>query len=90
MGKVKTGVYVMPPFLHRDVKDLISRMLVVDPDKRISMDEIREHPWYTTNPPKSQPTKPLTKVSKNHFIRILITNGLLSLLFQLFKPLLFS
>lgn len=29
--------------------DLITKMLQKDPDKRISMDQMREHPWVTKN-----------------------------------------
>merc|ERR1712137_1476901 len=61
LGKVKSGVYTMPPFLHKDVQDLISRMLVVDPAKRISMDEIRSHPWYTSRDVRSEETKRIEK-----------------------------
>ena len=62
LGKVKSGVYTMPPFLHKDVQDLISRMLVVDPAKRISMDEIRSHPWYTSRDVRTEETKRIEKV----------------------------
>lgn len=31
--------------ISEDVKDLISKMLVIDPEERITIDEIREHPW---------------------------------------------
>lgn len=39
----------MPQFLHKDVKDLITRMLVVDPSKRITITQIKEHPWFKSN-----------------------------------------
>ena len=32
-------------------RDLIPRMLVVDPMKRITIPEIRRHPWFTTKLP---------------------------------------
>ncbi|KAF2095261.1 Pkinase-domain-containing protein [Rhizodiscina lignyota] len=35
--------------LDDNFQDLIFRILEKDPDKRISMDEIREHPWVTKN-----------------------------------------
>lgn len=52
LSKVKTGVYYMPEYLSSDAKNLISRMLVVDPAKRIKMSEIMKHPWFTSIPPK--------------------------------------
>jgi len=54
LSKVKTGVYYMPEYLSSDAKNLISRMLVVDPAKRIKMSEIMKHPWFTSIPPKAQ------------------------------------
>lgn len=39
-----------------DVRDLITKMLTVDPKKRITMDELRQHPWILNNfsvPPRS-------------------------------------
>lgn len=54
-----TGV----PFLHlprfpscsvigrQMARDLIPRMLVVDPLKRITIPEIRKHPWFTSKLP---------------------------------------
>jgi len=49
LTKVKSGVFSMPHFLNKDVKDLIRRMLTVDPSNRISLNEIKEHPWFKSN-----------------------------------------
>jgi len=49
LRKVKEGVFAMPPFLHRDVRDLISKMLVVDPTKRITVQGVKQHPWFISN-----------------------------------------
>jgi len=54
LSKVKTGVYYMPEYLSSDAKNLISRMLVVEPAKRIKMSEIMKHPWFNSIPPKAQ------------------------------------
>ena len=43
--KVKNGEYRMPDF-PPDIKDLISRMLQVDPEKRITLSEIKAHPAF--------------------------------------------
>ncbi|KAL6300403.1 kinase-like domain-containing protein [Sparassis latifolia] len=45
LGKVKLGKYDMPSFVDPLAKDLLSRMLVVDVSRRISMAEILAHPW---------------------------------------------
>ena len=46
LSKVKSGVFSMPVYLPNDLQDLIKRMLTVDPLERISIEEIKEHPWY--------------------------------------------
>lgn len=43
--KVKIGVFDMPPWLGRSAKDLLWRMLTVDPDQRATMSDIRQHDW---------------------------------------------
>ncbi|WWD10158.1 hypothetical protein V865_008292 [Kwoniella europaea PYCC6329] len=45
LQKVKNGRFVMPADLPADAKDLITRMLVVDPERRITMAEIMRHPF---------------------------------------------
>ncbi|WRT67120.1 uncharacterized protein IL334_004086 [Kwoniella shivajii] len=45
LQKVKNGRFVMPADLPIDAKDLITRMLVVEPEKRITMAEIMRHPF---------------------------------------------
>lgn len=32
-------------FYSEEFKDLIWRMLQLDPSKRLTMDEVKEHPW---------------------------------------------
>ena len=50
--KIKNGVYHLPNYLSASAKDLISRMLIVDPLKRISMSELRQHPWLIEDMPR--------------------------------------
>merc|ERR1719198_522568 len=50
--KIKNGVYHLPNYLSAPAKDLISRMLIVDPLKRISMSELRQHPWLIEDMPR--------------------------------------
>ena len=48
----------MPSYLSPDAKDLISRMLIVNPIQRITIAEIRKHPWFKKNlPPYLHPPK---------------------------------
>jgi 5'-AMP-activated protein kinase catalytic alpha subunit len=44
--KIKSGMYSMPTHLSQLAKNLIPRMLEVDPMKRITIPEIRLHPWF--------------------------------------------
>ena len=37
--------------ISEECRDLLCRMLVRDPDKRITMAEIHQHPWFTANLP---------------------------------------
>nr|XP_029118485.1 SNF1-related protein kinase catalytic subunit alpha KIN10 isoform X1 [Elaeis guineensis] len=50
--KIKAGMYTFPLGPCASAKDLISRMLVVDPMKRITIAEIRQHPWFTPHLPR--------------------------------------
>lgn len=43
------GIYEIPSFVHKDTRDLIRKILCVDPKKRITLQEIMEHPWFCTN-----------------------------------------
>jgi len=49
--KIKTGQYHMPYHFSDPVKDLISRMLTLDPIARITVSEVLKHPWVTAGMP---------------------------------------
>lgn len=55
--KVKAGQYSIPKYVAPEVQDLIRRMLVVDPKERITLAEIRRHPWFTENDVTLPPPK---------------------------------
>ncbi|VVT45282.1 uncharacterized protein SAPINGB_P000698 [Magnusiomyces paraingens] len=67
--KVQAGRFHMPHDLSIEAKDLISRMLCVDPDQRITMPEILNHPLLKKYPSKratrtyDQINKPLLPMS---------------------------
>ena len=44
--KIKSGMYSLPSHLSQSSRDLILRMLVVDPMKRITIPEVRQHAWF--------------------------------------------
>ncbi|KDN52313.1 Pkinase-domain-containing protein [Tilletiaria anomala UBC 951] len=63
LQKVKDGKFEMPKHLRdEDAKDLICKMLVVDPRKRYTMKEIFAHDWFT-NHGKLSSTNPVQVVA---------------------------
>lgn len=50
--KIKGGIYTLPSHLSPGARDLIPRMLLVDPLKRITIPEIRQHPWFSVHLPR--------------------------------------
>lgn len=49
--KINSGAYVVPPYLSVEAKDLLARMIVVDPLRRATMADIRAHPWFSKDLP---------------------------------------
>ncbi|CAI5982261.1 unnamed protein product [Closterium sp. NIES-64] len=49
---VQGGIYALPHHLSAGARDLIPRMLLVDPMKRITIPEIRHHPWFLAKLPR--------------------------------------
>ncbi|KAK9892496.1 hypothetical protein WA026_020486 [Henosepilachna vigintioctopunctata] len=45
------GKFRIPYFMSRDCEDLIRHMLVVEPDKRLTMAQIAKHRWLSNVPP---------------------------------------
>lgn len=44
--KIKNRHYKAPDYITKEAKDLIDKMLQVDPEKRCSIADIRQHPWF--------------------------------------------
>ncbi|KAE9454220.1 hypothetical protein C3L33_13873, partial [Rhododendron williamsianum] len=72
--KIKGGVYTLPSHLSHGARDLILRMLVVDPMKQITIPEIRQHLWFKTRLPcylaVQPPDRVLQLVNKACFVAI--------------------
>ncbi|XP_056460525.1 5'-AMP-activated protein kinase catalytic subunit alpha-2 [Gadus chalcogrammus] len=49
--KIRGGVFYMPEYLNRSVASLLMLMLQVDPLKRATIKDIREHDWFKQNLP---------------------------------------
>ena len=46
-GKIKKGKFHIPKRMSEDAKDLVQKMITVDPKARISAQDILKHPWIT-------------------------------------------
>ena len=44
--KILNGKYNIPKYISKEGKDLIKKILEVNPKKRIKINEIKEHPWF--------------------------------------------
>ncbi|ODV60320.1 carbon catabolite-derepressing protein kinase [Ascoidea rubescens DSM 1968] len=44
--KISSGIFTIPPYLSDNAKNLLHKMLVVDPINRITTQEIMEHDWF--------------------------------------------
>ncbi|CAN8069168.1 unnamed protein product [Agarophyton chilense] len=53
LQKVQAGQYHLPSNLPSDLRHLIKAMLTVDPDKRITLEGIKQHPWFNSIPPRN-------------------------------------
>lgn len=49
--KIMNGDYSIPDFISDSVKDLIIRILTVEPEKRYSIEQIKSHLWYKLSTP---------------------------------------
>jgi len=64
--KINGGIFSIPPFVSPEARHLLTKMLLVDSNKRIKLHEIRQLPWFqkdlapylfapTTGGPRPQP-----------------------------------
>ncbi|GAD98295.1 serine/threonine protein kinase (Ark1), putative [Paecilomyces variotii No. 5] len=54
--RIKRGDMSIPSFVSPEARDLIKRLLVLDPEKRIPLDEIQRHPWILKHCLKNEKT----------------------------------
>ncbi|KAI4945649.1 Serine/threonine-protein kinase ark1 [Alternaria rosae] len=43
--KIARGEYTVPSFVSSEARDLIKKLLVLDPEKRIALEDVEVHPW---------------------------------------------
>ncbi|PPQ96589.1 hypothetical protein CVT26_006326 [Gymnopilus dilepis] len=58
LQKITLGKFEMPGDIDPRAQDLLSRMLDVDPNRRITMPEIMRHPFFLAQPPKDPAAMP--------------------------------
>ncbi|XP_069491773.1 serine/threonine-protein kinase SIK1 [Ambystoma mexicanum] len=58
--RVLEGRFRIPYFMSQDCEMLIRRMLVVDPTKRLTISQIKQHKWMQAEPALQQPQSSLT------------------------------
>ncbi|KAJ3443244.1 protein kinase [Anaeramoeba flamelloides] len=49
MKQILSGRYFVPNFMSQEAKHLISRMIELNPNERITIEEIQQHTWFTNN-----------------------------------------
>lgn len=49
--KIRNGIYTIPPFVSGACADLIRRLLDVNPITRITVVEVKQHPWFVVDLP---------------------------------------
>ncbi len=45
-SKILSADYELPDYISKDAADMISKILQTNPDKRITINEIWNHPWF--------------------------------------------
>jgi 5'-AMP-activated protein kinase catalytic alpha subunit len=68
--RIKSGQYQMPSYLSPGARDLISKMLVVDPLSRITIEQIRKHSWFIENLPRYLSLPPPTGYARVRSINL--------------------
>lgn len=56
IGRILSANYSIPDYVRisQECKHLLSRIFVANPEKRITIEEIKKHPWFVKNLPKGQ------------------------------------
>ena len=52
--KILNADYSIPKFLSQDARDILSKIFVTDPAKRINIAGLRQHPWFRLGQPETK------------------------------------
>ncbi|XP_026578103.1 serine/threonine-protein kinase BRSK2-like isoform X1 [Pseudonaja textilis] len=61
LEKVKRGVFHMPHFIPPDCQNLLRGMIEVEPEKRLSLEQIQKHPWFLGGKNEPEPEPPIPR-----------------------------
>lgn len=53
--KVVNSDYKIPDFLSNNAKDMLNKLMEIDPEKRVGIKQIKEHPWFRIVEPVLRP-----------------------------------
>ncbi|KAJ3261694.1 hypothetical protein HK103_004645 [Boothiomyces macroporosus] len=67
LTKVKTGVYHIPEHVSPAARDLIKKMLTVEPASRITLQEVMKHEFFLSRPPKNNQTVMPSMLESDNF-----------------------
>ncbi|KAL1408496.1 Protein kinase [Vanrija albida] len=64
--KIESGIYSMPSHVSKEAQHVLRRMLVVDPVKRATINEIRQMPFFLENLPNYLQPLPATPMTERY------------------------
>jgi len=63
LEKVKKGVFTIPSFVPEDCRDLMQKMIRVDPEERLTMEEVKQHRlWKSDDLPPEPPIQQVVQM----------------------------
>ncbi|OHS97729.1 CAMK family protein kinase [Tritrichomonas foetus] len=65
--QIKSGDYIIPSYVGNICQNFLTSLMMVDPQKRLSIDEALAHPWMKMNSNSAANTKTYQKISSSHF-----------------------
>ncbi|XP_073996581.1 serine/threonine-protein kinase SIK3-like isoform X2 [Rhodnius prolixus] len=80
-NKVISGKFRIPYFMSRECEQLIRQMLLLDPERRMSIKQIRAHKWMGQVPldPRYEAAEEVTKESEEPVINMTVVDHMLQL-----------
>jgi 5'-AMP-activated protein kinase, catalytic alpha subunit len=74
--KILSGEYRTPKWISLEVKDLIQKILETDPEKRLTIPDIRNHPWCQMVPAASIPRDDIVHPEEAEYTRLEVVKRL--------------